>query len=589
MSELRGQDDLQGEIVRLQRRLERERQARLEAEAIAERGLRELYDRHQAVRLLHDVAVSVNAAPSVVAALRTTLSETCRQAGWHTGHAYLVHPEGKKLVSGRVGHASDPVLFNDFLTVSQEMEFSLGAGLPGRVWERKAPEWIEDIEQDFGFFRRDVALGLGLRCGFAVPVLIDGETFAVLEFFTSDPRPQDDHFLDIVAQLALTLGRMVERLRGEEKDKRHVARLHSLHAIDLAITSSLDLQLTLGVFLDQVLSLLNVQAAEVLLYNPHTHGLHPAIGKGFRTPRSTATEIRLGQGHAGAAALRRRIVHVADLGGASVPGVPDDEAFAGYLAAPLVSKGHVKGVLQVFRRGPMPCDADLLEFVEALARQAAIAVDNSTLFESLQRSNIELSLAYDATIEGWSRALDLRDKETEGHTRRVTDLTMRLARTMDLPEADLVHVRRGALLHDIGKMGIPDRILHKEGPLDDEEWAIMRTHPSLAFEMLRAVDFLRPALDIPHAHHEKWDGTGYPRGLTAEQIPLAARIFAVVDVWDALRSDRPYKKGWSFDKALDHIAAQGGRHFDPVVVERFVAMMRAEGSTRSWAGLGLAA
>ena len=186
--------------------------------------------------------------------------------------------------------------------------------------------------------------------------------------------------------------------------------------------------------------------------------------------------------------------------------------------------------------------------------------------------NAELTSAYDATIEGWSRALDMRDKETEGHCRRVTDLTLALAQAMNLPSADLMQVRRGALLHDIGKMGIPDAILLKPGPLDDGEWEIMRRHPVYAYDMLSPITFLRPALAIPLCHHEKWDGTGYPHGLWGEEIPLSARLFAVVDVWDALRSDRPYRAGWPTDKVRAHIAGGAGTHFDPQVVEAFLAL-----------------
>ena len=187
----------------------------------------------------------------------------------------------------------------------------------------------------------------------------------------------------------------------------------------------------------------------------------------------------------------------------------------------------------------------------------------------------ETLTAYDATIEGWSHALDLRDHETEGHSRRVTELTLRLARAVGMDEQALAHVRRGALLHDIGKIGIPDRVLLKPGPLDGGEWAIMRRHPTLAHELLLPISFLRDALDIPHAHHEKWDGTGYPQGLAGEAIPLAARLFAVVDVWDALRSDRPYRRAWTVARTLDHVRGLAGTHFDPAAVRVFLALMEA--------------
>ena len=224
-------------------------------------------------------------------------------------------------------------------------------------------------------------------------------------------------------------------------------------------------------------------------------------------------------------------------------------------------------------RRPSP-DEEWLDFLETLAGQAAIAIDNASLFEDLQRSNHDLILAYDETIEGWSHALDLRDHETEGHTQRVTEMTEMLARSLGLPAEELVHVRRGALLHDIGKMGVPDSILLKPGPLDPEEWVGCASTRSIAYELLSPIKYLRPALDIPYCHHEKWDGTGYPRGLKGEEIPLSARIFAVVDVWDALRSPRVYRKEpWEEEKVRAYIRDLSGSHFDPDVAREFLAMI----------------
>jgi HD-GYP domain-containing protein (c-di-GMP phosphodiesterase class II) len=211
--------------------------------------------------------------------------------------------------------------------------------------------------------------------------------------------------------------------------------------------------------------------------------------------------------------------------------------------------------------------------MQTMAGQAAIAIDNALLFENLQRSNQELSLAYDTTLEGWGKALELRDKETQGHTRRVVDLTFRLARRMNISDAEITHIRRGVLLHDIGKMGVPDQILRKTGPLDETEWVQMRMHPQYAYDLLYPIAYLRPALDIPYCHHEKWDGSGYPRGLKGENIPLAARIFAVVDVWDALLSDRPYRKTWTKEQTMTYIQNESGTRFDPRIVEVFLEMM----------------
>ncbi len=202
-----------------------------------------------------------------------------------------------------------------------------------------------------------------------------------------------------------------------------------------------------------------------------------------------------------------------------------------------------------------------------------MAVETHAALEDLRRSHLDLVLAYNDSIEGWSRALDLRDRETEGHSVRVSEMTLDLARRKGLAESDLVHIRRGALLHDIGKMGVPDAILSKTGKLNEEEWAIMRNHPRYALDILSHIEYLRPALDIPLRHHEKWDGSGYPDGLVGTQIPLAARLFAIVDVWDALRSDRPYREAWSEEKALEYIRSEAGGHFDPELVDLFVGLV----------------
>jgi PAS domain S-box-containing protein/putative nucleotidyltransferase with HDIG domain len=193
--------------------------------------------------------------------------------------------------------------------------------------------------------------------------------------------------------------------------------------------------------------------------------------------------------------------------------------------------------------------------------------------QQIQALNAELLIAYDETLEGWARALDLRDENTEAHSVRVIDLTVELARVLGISERDLIHVRRGALLHDIGKMGVPDAILLKPSLLTDEEWRVMRQHPVFAYDLLSNIPFLRPALDIPYYHHEKWDGSGYPQGLFGEQIPVAARIFSIVDVWDALGSDRPYRERWAKSKILEYIRAEAGTRFDPEIVQLFLRLV----------------
>jgi putative nucleotidyltransferase with HDIG domain len=361
--------------------------------------------------------------------------------------------------------------------------------------------------------------------------------------------------------------------------RRRLERLQALRAIDMAIASNHDLRGALEVLLDKITGQLNVDAAVFLLLDGSGQQLEYAASRGFTAPTLRHTRLRVGDGLAGRAAQRRDVVEIRDLRTdpqtlAYAPALAR-EGFASYFAVPLITQNEVKGVLEIFHRAPLNPDREWLDFMEALAGQAAIAIESTTLFEDLQKTNHELSQAYDSTIEGWSHALDLRDKETEGHTRRVTEMTLELARAFGFSDAELLQVRRGALLHDIGKMGVPDRILLKEGPLTEEEWVMMRRHPDFAHEMLLPIDYLRPALDIPFCHHEKWDGTGYPRGLKENDIPLEARIFAVVDVWDALTSDRPYRPGWSPEKALAHIRDQSGKHFDPQVVDRFVKLLES--------------
>lgn len=362
------------------------------------------------------------------------------------------------------------------------------------------------------------------------------------------------------------------RLFGEAKNRLN--QIQALRSIDLAITGSLDLRVTFQVVLDEVTKILGIDAAAILRLNPHTGTLNYEHWRGFQSRGIEGISIPSGEGYSGAIAINRKTIQIHDLRNHEhdLNRIPllAEKGFVSYAAVPLIAKGTVLGVLEVFHRERIDFDGEWLAFLEAFAGQAAIAIDNADLFSRLERSNTNLLRAYDATIEGWAHALDLKDEETEQHSQRVTELTMRIANKMGMDAEHLVHVRRGSLLHDIGKMGIPDSILLKKGKLTDDEWEIMRKHPVYSFEMLSPITYLKPALDIPYCHHEKWDGSGYPRGLKGKQIPLEARIFAVVDVYDALTSDRPYREAWSKEKTLDHICDLSGTHFDPEVVELFL-------------------
>lgn len=215
-----------------------------------------------------------------------------------------------------------------------------------------------------------------------------------------------------------------------------------------------------------------------------------------------------------------------------------------------------------------------IDLCTILAHQISLALHNASLYEQAQTALTELSRAYNATLEGWSHLLDIRDHITDEHTNRVAETTLTLAARFGFCDADLENIRRGALLHDIGKMGIPDHILQKTGPLTEDEFLIMQRHPELAFALMSRIDYLLPAVHIPYCHHEKWDGTGYPRKLKGEEIPLEARIFAVVDVFDALTHERPYRSAWTEEDTLCYIQEQTGRQFAPGVVEVFLEMLR---------------
>jgi PAS domain S-box-containing protein len=454
-------------------------------------------------------------------------------------------------------------------------ETHLGAGPTGRAIRTGFPVVTDDIQDDSTMAPwHELAHEAGLRCSVALPLVVRDQPIGVLALYHNQPgffNPQRVSFLQAYAhQVAAAL----DNARLFEETQQRLKQLQALHAIDLAINASVSLPLTLKIVLEQATTHLRVDAGAVLIYNAHTQTLDHIASRGFHGHGISRTHLRLGEGHAGRAALDRQTKTVADL--RAVPDNPGrmqllaNENFVFYYAEPLIAKGQIQGVFEIFHRAPLDPDIEWLDFLETIASQTATAIQSAQLFDNLQRTNLELALAYDTTLEGWSRAMDLRDKETEGHTQRVTDMTVRMAQAMGLPEDDILHMRRGALLHDIGKMGVPDHILLKPDKLTEDEWARMKMHPVYAYEMLSPIAYLHRSLDIPYCHHEMWDGAGYPRGLKGEQIPLPARIFAVVDVWDALRSDRPYRQAWPAEKVRGHIRALSGSHFDPRVVEEFL-------------------
>ncbi|UCF36462.1 MAG: PAS domain S-box protein, partial [Acidobacteriota bacterium] len=388
---------------------------------------------------------------------------------------------------------------------------------------------------------------------------------------------EDD--IQLISAIGDIASNALHRIELHTRTEQRLERLTALHAIDKIISSGGDLRLNLELLLGHVSTQLHSDAASILLLDSDTRTMRFIAGRGFRSRAIREEALPVGFGPMGRAVLNRRVVQVKDLSEEGPEKVREGslkaDGFSSYVVSPLVVKERVEGALELFMKEAFDPDPDWLSFLEVLATQTSIAIDNATMFDDLRRSNMELGEAYDATIEGWARALELRDTETQGHAQRVTDLTIRMAKTLGIPYYKINHVRRGALLHDIGKLGIPDSILYKPGPLTEDEWQVMRQHPTYAKKMLDHVDYLKPALSIPYCHHERWNGGGYPQGLTGEAIPKEARIFAVIDVWDALLSDRPYRKAWTVEQTFDYLNDQRGLEFDPEVVDVFLHEMRS--------------
>jgi PAS domain S-box-containing protein len=371
--------------------------------------------------------------------------------------------------------------------------------------------------------------------------------------------------------------RNLELARVNELTERRLQQLAAMRTVDMAISSSFKSELVMEILLEQLTSQLKIHAADILIFHPAMQGFRFFCGRGFYAMPSSSEYLRLADSYAGRAAQERRMIKVPRLDEKTdqpkiFPRIAK-EGFVSYACLPLIAKGQIKGAMEVCHRDTLELGPEEDSFLEMLAGQAAIAVDNAEMFGNLQSSRDELQLAFNSTLAGWARALELRDREAEGETQRAADQAMRLAQMLGESDEDLTHLYRGAILHDIGMMSVPDDILLKHGPLTDEEWTIVRRHPQVAFDILSPVLFLRQALDIPHCHHEKWDGSGYPRGLKGEHIPLAGRIFAVVDVSNALRSDRPYRKAWKDAEADEYIRSQSGKQFDPAVVQAFFRLM----------------
>lgn len=375
------------------------------------------------------------------------------------------------------------------------------------------------------------------------------------------------------------MGRTESTPYDEVTQQITVSELSTLLKVSSALASTLELSEVLQVAIESATDLINLNTGAIYILE------NEALYLGATTPplpTQFPDELRVAQlndhPHIKETLTTKAPVYLKDTRVTSLTFaekiVVDSRKLVSILYYPLVLKGKSIGAFIVGTTSEIRQFSEKeIDLCNILSHQVSLAVANAQLYTEAQQAIVKLTHAYDATLEGWSRVLDMRDHVTDRHTHRVADLTVDLARKMGIPASDLGEIRRGALLHDIGKMGIPDAILQKPDVLTDAEWAVMKKHPELAYQFLAHISYLVPALDIPLCHHEKWDGTGYPRQLKGEQIPLSARIFAVVDVYDALTSNRPYRKAWSRKDALTYIQEQSGKHFYPEAVRAFLEML----------------
>ncbi len=352
----------------------------------------------------------------------------------------------------------------------------------------------------------------------------------------------------------------------------------------LAIHYGSDLRSTVNVLLSYVFDLVGPDAADILVVEEGQNVFRYAGGRGFRTNAYQQLPLAAVRALAGQALEKRGTVEYRDLKRVRNDSVwtllVEGEGFVHYLGVPLAVEERVYGVLELHFRSSRGSGSKWLPQLSRIAEQGAIAIGNVLTVVQLRRETIELAQSYDQMIETWARALELHEQETKGHNQRVMDLTVQFARVLGSSETELHHIRRGALLHDVGKLAISENILFKPAALTDEERVIVQRHPEIAYELLSPVEVLRPALVIPYCHHERWDGSGYPRGLKEEEIPYPARVFAIVDVWDALRSHRPDRRAWPEDKARSYISEMGGRQFDPHLADRFIKLLDAGNLSR---------
>lgn len=518
---------------------------------------------------LHRRLMEINALYSVnkTTSTATTLDEIIESTTQIVGETLYPHSFGVCLWNADSGKLEPHISYRT-RTEHPLKSLEPGEGLVGTVFVSGEVIRVDNVLLDQRYFRGDRLT----RSELCVPLwgkdgilgVINAESTEIGAFNEADER--------LMEALAIELTNAMEMIRLLEAEQRRRQESERLREATAALTSTLDM--------DQVIQRILIQLEQVVPYISITmmlvenDQLEIRAVRGFHSPDQMKILLDVNQ-----------FQHLREILVTARPGtIPDtyqdprwqvrdgSEYIRCWMGVPMKIHEKVIGILNLDHTEVGRYTEEDAEMAMAFANQAAVAVENAQLFKNLEDTNRALSEAYDATIEGWSHALELRDRETEGHTLRVTALTMRMAEAAGIRGDELTSIRHGALLHDIGKMGIPDSILLKPGSLTETEWEVMRQHPEYARRLLSGVPRLQSALDIPYCHHERWDGSGYPRGLREKDIPFAARLFAVADVYDALTTDRPYRLAWTRETAMVYIRSQSGKGFDPQAVEIFLGL-----------------
>ncbi|MFC1879006.1 HD domain-containing phosphohydrolase [Chloroflexota bacterium] len=549
------------------------------ANAIQRSRLHEQTERRAAeMQELYQLTLDLAGQHDLPSLLSTIVERATNLLDASGGFIYLYKPEKNEFEVVSAKHCPAPI----------GSVVAWGEGMVGHVAETRRSLIIDDYRNWNGRLEEwDDAM---ITSVVEAPMLYAGNLIGVLGVHqdNGNKRRFSSSNAELLFMFAGHAASAIHNSRLHEEISRQLNQLQALRKVDQAITAQLDMKSTLDILLRQITSQLNVDAATISLLNSKSNNYECMAGIGFQILTPETLRVDSKSSPAGYASLSRHPVTItsfSEVKDQTLFSLMAVEGYHFYCAAPLMTKGEVRGIVELYNRLPLTPDKVWNTTLDTFITQIAIAIENILLFEDLQRSNVDLAMAYNATLEGWSKALELRDYETEGHSQRVTLITDFMARSLGVEERELSHIRRGALLHDIGKMGVSDDILLKPSALDESEWEVMRRHPGYAYDLLSPISFLRPALDIPYCHHEKWNGTGYPRGLKGTDIPLSARIFAVADVWDALTSARPYRDAWPEEKATNYIRSQAGEHFDPDVVIAFNQLVSETGENVTISGL----